>query len=676
MKLVLIFLALIFAWCDASGIFCSNYQENEKNEKLLTVSCDNYDYRVQRMCSNEGLAVNPSDVRRLRIEKCQSSEIREASEKYKNIDYLDVSNTTLSSLGDLNEPLADLTQLNATRNYLLDVPKAFIEKCPNLRTLHLPYNLITRVNHGDFEQSQQLYYIDLSHCMINFVAPGAFGNLSDLEVLALENNGISEIPPLNFLNRPVRVDLSGNPITTFNCSPIAAMSPTVVHLSWREVTSFLGDQGCGGRKFRIQQNPYGTGLEAVRTVTDNWELHCNDQSFRNLSTFVSGPMAFENIRDILPLISAAVTKLDLSDNNLGDFSQSLFERFRQLHELRLKNTQLTSFDVAALSPSTRQYLNRLDISNNHLPEIKNSLELSYFANLNKLDAAGNQIQNAPEVIENLPKSLERLNMANSNVGEIDQRTFHKLPYLTHLDLSDSHLSFADFSVFQPLPHLISLNIAGNDLSQVNMASLPQLYQLQELRAANCQIANVPQMIRSLGPYVEKLDLSGNSAAELDLNSFERLNRLKELSLSGMGLQRLNSSIFEHLTSLTTLDLSANKLTELDVERLPKSLQKLHLHGNNLEKIENLNATHFPLVRELTISQNQLECDYIDELRAQFNDNIVRVADPKFNAFEQKNDTCHSNWLFIVLCILAALLILLILVCVCFLCRKRLCRKKY
>lgn len=673
MRLVLIFLALAFAWCDASHryIACSNYQESEK---LLTLSCDSYDYRLQRICSNQELDVSPSDVRRLNIQKCDSSTIRDSSEKYNNVEYLDVSNSALDSLGDLNEPLKDLTELNATHNSLLNVPKAFVEKCPSLKTLDLKFNLLTKINHGDFEQPQQLRNIDISYCMLESIYPDAFGNLSDLEVLSLENNRLTEIPSLIFLNHPVSVDLRKNPINVFNCSSIAAMSPAVVHLSWEYITSFLGNQGCGGREFRVKQTPYG-GDEAVSTKTGDWELHCNDQSFRNLDKFVAGPLAFQNIHEILPLISATVTKLDLSENSVGDLNQTLFERFRRLNELRLKNTQLRSFDVEAISTSNHNYLNRLDISNNHLNEIKNSRMLYYFKNLIELDAGGNEIQNASEIIASLPDRLQRLNMAHSNVGEINQRTFEKLRDLTHLDLSDTHLSFADFNVFLPLVRLINLNIADNDLSQVNVTSLAQLYQLQEFRAANCHIANVSAVIQSLGPYVEKLDLSKNSAAEIDPNSFDRFNRLKKISLSGMGLQRLNPSIFEHLSSLTDLDLSGNKLIELS-NGLPKNLQKLNLHGNNLQKIENLNATHFPFLRELKISQNQLECDYVDELRAQFNDKIVLVDDPKFNAFEQKNDTCHSNLMFILLCIFAAFLILLILICVCFLCRKRLCRKDY
>lgn len=669
MKLVLVFLALAFTWCDASTIVCQSYNENEK---LLLQSCDNYKDQSPKNCSSNPPAVlDSSNVRHLKIQGCDSNIIRDANEKYEKIENIDISHADLNSLGNIDKPFADLAELNATINALSKVPKEIINKCPKLETLDLSYNHLERINHGDFEQSQKLKTIDLSSNQLIKIHTDAFANLSDLQVIRLDRNQLSSIPPLRFRNHPIEVGLQKNGLTEFNCTSIAAMSPATVYLSWRDIKSFLGDQGCGARKFRIKQND-GTGYEGVSTVTDNWELMCNDQSFHNLQHFVAGASAFENIHDILPLISATVWTLDLSDNNIGFLNQTIFERFRTLQELRLSNTELTTFDVSALNTNNQKSLSRLDISYNHLTEIEHSRTLGYYSNLTEFNAAGNQIQNASDVIGNLPKNVQQLNMAHSiNVGNLKDLT--RFSELTHLDLSYTHLNIFDFPVFE---RLTNFDISGNDLSKANFATLTQLNQLKEFRAANCHIQNVPDMIQFIGHYVEKLDLSGNLATRFAPKSFEKLTNLKELSIGDMQMQDIDAGIFEHLTNLTYLNMTGNKLEDFDVGRFPRTLQQFHLHGNNLKRIVNLDRKHFPALKVLSVSQNLLECDYLDQLHDQFTDTIILIDDPQHNPFEQRNGTCHSKLSFIILCIVAVLVILLIAICVCFLCRKRLCKKNY
>lgn len=676
MKLILIFL-LRFAlvWCDASNnVACLIYN---KNEKSLIQRCDKH--QLSSNCTSNASDIQSSaDVLSVKLQGCDSSAIRSVAEKYESIEKIDISHSGLTSLGEQSQPFADLSDFNASFNSLHAFPKEFIQKCPSLKNLDLSYNYFSRIDHGDFEQTQQFNSIDLSHNSIEAIHSHAFANLSDLHVLRLNNNRLSTIPPLHFLNSGVTVHLEENHLlSTFNCTSIAAMSRVVtVHLSWQYVTAFLGDQGCGARKFRIRQNANGTtnryeGVSA--TTTANWDVYCNDLSFRNVQNFVAGPMGFENIHDILPLISATVLKLDLSHNDIGVFNQTIFERFRTLYELRLSNTKLTKLDVGALNKNNQKYLNRLDVSQNHLKEIENAWMLKYFSKLMEFNAGGNQIQNASEIIENLPSSVEHLIMAGSNhVGDVNRNTFARLMNLRHLDVSDTQLGVDDFDVFRSLDHLIDFQISQNDLSRVNFTALASLHQLQEFRAANCKIGNVADVIQHLGPYVEKLDLSGNSATALDSNTFKKFANLKELSLANVGLQQLDSGIFEHLTSLTSLNISQNQLKLIDIDRFPSSLERLDLHGNSLQEIKHLNRTRFRALRVLSVSNNQLSCENLDALRTEFNDKIILTDHPSLNAFEQQSGKCHSNSFAIILWIVAAVVVLLIIGCLCFLCCKRLC----
>lgn len=685
MKLLLIvLLRFAFVWCDVSNnIACQTY---DKNEKFLLQRCDKYQI-LNNCTSNVSDIQSPDEVLRVKLQGCDSSAIGDISEQYKLIEQLDISHAGLHSLGDQNKPFVYLTDFNASFNSLHVFPKEFIQKCPRLKNLDLSYNYLSRIDHGDFEQSQQFNGIDLSHNSVETIHPHAFSNLSDLQVLRLNNNRLATIPPLHFLNNAVTLHLEQNHLlSSFNCTSIAAMSRVVtVHLSWQYITSFLGDQGCGARKFRIRQGDNtnnGTDRhEGVSsTTTGNWQLFCSDQSFRNLQHFVAGPMGFENIHDILPLISATVLKLDLTDNDIGVFNQSIFERFRTLYELRLSNTKLTKFDVGALNKNNQKYLNRIDISQNHLKEIENSWMLKYFSNLLEFNAAGNSIQNASEVIEHLPSSVEQLNVAHSNhVNDVNRNTFSRLTNLRHLDLSDTQLAIDDFDVFRSLERLTNFQISQNDLSRVNFTALASLSQLQEFRAANCRIGNIGDVIQYLGPYVVKLDLSDNAGAAnniLHSNAFERFENLKELSLGNVGLQQIDSGIFEHLVQLTDLDLAGNHLDILDFDRFPSSLERLDLHGNNLQEIKHLNRTRFRALRMLNVSQNQLNCDYLDELRTQFNDKILAIDHPSLDAFEQQSGKCHSNLLRIVLWCIAAFALLLIVGCLCFLCCKYLCEQKH
>lgn len=678
MKLLLIFLVrFAIVWCDTSS--SGGCQSYNKTDKFLLQRCDN-----NRNCTSSNVSgVQPSDVLHVKLQGCDSSAIRDANERYERIEQLDISHAGLNSLGDLSKQFAHLTDFNASFNSLRVFPKEFVQKCPSLKNLDLSYNYLNRIHHGDFELTQQFHCIDLSHNVLEIIHPDAFANLSDLQEIRLNNNRLTAIPPLHFLNSGITVHLQENHLlSTFSCAPIAAMSPAVVvHLSWQYVTSFSGDQGCGAHKFHVHQNANATDPEGVSSSTNggHWHLYCNDQSFRNLGKFAAGPMAFQNIHDILPLISATVLKLDLSGNDIGAFNQSIFERFRTLNELQLSNCKLTTFDISALNKNNQKYLNHLDLERNHLKLIENSWMLKYFSNLVKFNAGRNQLQNASEVIERLPSSVERLVMAHSNrVGNVSQTTFTRLTELKQLDLSDTQLAIDSFDVFQPLERLTDFRISENDLSRVNFSSLASLQPLRELRAAHCQIANTPDVIQYLGPHVEKLDLSGNSATTaFDSHAFERFGNLKELSLNDMGLRQIDAGIFERLTSLTQLDVSKNELVQIDVQRFPSTLEQLHLHANNLREIKHLNRTQFRALRVLSVSQNQLDCDYLDWLRAQFTDKIILIGHPAFNAFEQQNDTCHSNLLLkILLWSAAAFIVLLIIGCLCFLCRKRLCGQNH
>lgn len=651
MLLVSVFVVCTIALCGANRFTCHHYTETTKS---LRIYCDRTD--LPKNCSKDALSMSPTDVLNLKIEGCDQSRIADASAQYPNIELLDISYSSYSSLDWTGEDFKRVVVLNASCNDLSAVPTQILSKFPKIKKLHLANNKLDRISNGDFANvGQGLTDIILTNNMLTSIDSNAFENLTQLHGIELSHNQFSAFPVA--LSKSTVQDiilLENSKLTRIDCTFIRSLGAKHVYFTWENIIAF--DGSCSQWKFAIDKNGWNTMDGIYPNFALRSKIFCSRDfvsCFGNIQSFVAGP--FYNVKQMLDLISASAFKIDLSCNQIEaheeietinetsvdnrtklldplsnpqnisirpNTSQTVdFERFPNLHELNLSNTGLHRFTFSSIKSNK---LKRLDVSKNNITVLDSISRMRRFTQLTHFDAAENGIEYFE--IDHLPSSIQYVNLSGNPLKRT-LKNYERFKALAHLNLSDTQLSISDEDSFYKLRHLITLDISNNNLSHVNFSALSSLYRLKEFRAANAQLTNINEIVRHLSTSVEKLDLAGNPVANIDLASFERLKNLKELNLSGI-----------------------NTGDEIDIGQLPSTLETLALRGNQLEEIVNLDRKHFPVLKTLDIMNNQLDCDDLKDHLSEFKDGAKVFS-----------DKCHKLWiiLFTILTILGILLFIIL-----------------
>lgn len=302
----------------------------------------------------------------------------------------------------------------------------------------------------------------------------------------------------------------------------------------------------------------------------------------------------------------------------------------------MSDTILLDFDFEMLEHQTK--LERLDVSFNNLENVHNVSALQKFPNLTHFIAAGSQLPDPAQIIQNLMPSIKYLDISGNFVGKVNKTTFEQLIHLDTLKLNNTNLAFVDSNPFEHLESLRILDISHNDLRTVNFSKLSTtLSALTDFNAADCRISNASKVIQHLGPAMADLDLSGNTLGILNSNMFKPLINLKTLHFGNTNMLHYDSSVLQQQTQLRFLNISYNQLTTIDLGSLSKSLVKLDLEGNDLVEVRNLKRENFPMLESLAISKNRIPCEYLMSLSQDW-EGLKFIGNP----MEQTHDGCSQG----------------------------------
>jgi internalin A len=170
-----------------------------------------------------------------------------------------------------------------------------------------------------------------------------------------------------------------------------------------------------------------------------------------------------------------------------------------------------------------EWLERLDLSNNQLNEITNSI--SRLQNLSELGLNDNQLSEIPDSIS-LLQNLSELGLNDNQLRELPD-SISLLQNLSELYLSSNQLSELPDSIYR-LQNLSYLDLSSNQLSELP-DSISLLQNLSQLGLNDNQLSELPDSITRL-QNLSYLDLSNNQLSELP-DSITRLQNLSELDLS-------------------------------------------------------------------------------------------------------------------------------------------------
>ncbi|WP_339715840.1 leucine-rich repeat domain-containing protein [uncultured Kriegella sp.] len=299
------------------------------------------------------------------------------------------------------------------------------------------------------------------------------------------------------------------------------------------------------------------------------------------------------LADNLNGLNSEIEALDLKDNYLKSFSNSIFE-YPQLKVLLLGNNMYEKIPPEIKELTNLQILN---LTGNRLIGLPSQIE--NLEHLEQLELSGNKLEKLPPEIGKLTK-LRRLMLFSNNLLDLPSQIGNLLD-LESLDLG--------YNKLEKLPTEIATLVNIKELSlehnvQLRFPSeIGNFLKLQELSLGGVKLKNFPPEIGSLGA-LKKLDLSSTLLEKLP-PEVGKLKNLEALFLFGNKLRNLPHEIGK-LAHLKRLNLDNNSLVMLPMEIGDlDSLNSLYLSDNELPEVPS-EIGNLKNLEELWLNDNQLK----------------------------------------------------------------------
>jgi len=182
--------------------------------------------------------------------------------------------------------------------------------------------------------------------------------------------------------------------------------------------------------------------------------------------------------------------LSLKSNSFKELPIIIFT-IENLNSLNLSDNQISK--IADHYFSSLMRIEKVDLSYNHISFISND-RISY-SKCRNLNLKGNKLENFPIGISDC-HNLEKLDLSENNISEIDDDIFGNLENLVELNLSYNNLTYLPTSIGK-LKKLKRLILSGNKINHLPI-EFENLVSLEYLDFDNNPIGNVPVEISAQG----------------------------------------------------------------------------------------------------------------------------------------------------------------------------------
>lgn len=246
-------------------------------------------------------------------------------------------------------------------------------------------NKIQTIAWDSFEGAHRLLRIHLSNNNISSIARDAFVKFPKLECVDLSKSSLQSINDAFRNNNKLNLNLRDNPISSLSHELFSTAS---VQFSLDKL-EYLISKDCGEHRFHVVLNGPKDGL--FPSLSGNYEIHCREQSLKQLKYFASGRDTFDDALKLMKCFGPSLRMLDLSNYPIGGkLNAGTFDRFRNISFLSLSNSSITEFDFNLLNHQKK--LKHLHISSNGLKRLGNISLLRNFK-LRSFLAAENRLDN-------------------------------------------------------------------------------------------------------------------------------------------------------------------------------------------------------------------------------------------------------------------------------------------
>ncbi|XP_008154798.2 toll-like receptor 8 [Eptesicus fuscus] len=440
----------------------------------------------------------------------------------------------------------------------------------------------------------------------------------------------------------------------------------------------------------LQEVPQTVGPDVtVLDLSDNFITHITNGSFERLQDLTSINL---NRNAMLPPYCENYCKAKKGMN----ITDGAFLNLQNLTVLLLENNQLDK--IPSDLPGSLRFLsliqnNIISVTKNNTSGLKNLERLNlgwncYFGNVcNKTfidDGAFEEITNLEEltlsfnnlsrVPRNLPRSLTKLYLSNTNINTIRKADFEDLENLIVLDLSgncprcfnapfpctpcagDASISI-DGSAFDSLTKLEYLNLSSTSLRKVNSSWFDKMPHLKELHLEfNYLVQEIAsgEFLTKL-PHLQILDLSYNYIKTQYVRyiylspNFSNLTSLRALHLRGYVFQELRYKDFQplmNLSNLTTINLGVNFINQIDFtifRNFPK-LKVIYLSVNRISPLVNGTRQSLSTLHSHVLKPRSADSEF--DPHSNFYHSTKPLIKPECDKYGQAIDLSLNNIFFI------------------------------
>ncbi|XP_017772235.1 PREDICTED: toll-like receptor 6 [Nicrophorus vespilloides] len=501
----------------------------------------------------------------------------------RQLERLDVScNNIWSFPENIFCPLMNLVVLNVSENRLQDVNDlGFREKSPSQ-----PQPLISTVDEDHLRHesrtlahpcSLDVQVLDASHNHFVLIPANGFGVLRRLRELYLHNNEISLVTDraLDGLKALQIFDLSNNKVVALP-------------------SELFKDAAASIKEIYLQNNSISMLAPGLFSKLD--QLLALDLSRNYLKgNFITGSTFSGLIRLVL---------LNLSYNRIEKLDPTFFQDLYTLQILNLEHNALETIPADTFAPMNN--LHTLIISFNKITYLDAySLNGLYVLSLLALD--NNLLEGVhPEAFRNC-SSLQDLNL-NGNVLSAVPLALKDMRLLRTVDLGENVITSLEEPGFRGMSNLYGLRLIGNRIQNISKRVFTDLPALQILNLARNKVQRIEHGAFAYSPNLQ--------AVRLDANQMTDMNGL-----------------FADIPSLLWLNVSDNNLEWFDYSMIPRGLQWLDMHKNNVKELSN----HYNLDLELHLQTLDASFNKLTKINSPavpsslelvfLNDNLISLVEP-------------------------------------------------
>ncbi|XP_075412910.1 toll-like receptor 3 [Tenrec ecaudatus] len=460
---------------------------------------------------------------------------------------------------------ANITVLNLTHNQLRRLPPANFTRYSQLRILDGGFNSISKLESELCQKLPLLQVLNLQHNELSHLSDKTFTFCGNLMELHLMSNSIQKIQnnPFKDLKNLIKLDLAHN------------------------------------------------GLSSTKLGT---ELQLQNLQELSLSNNKIHAVRGEEL-DFLG--NSSLTKLELSSNQIKEFSPGCFHAIGKLFGLSLNNAQLGSNLVEKLCVElANTSIRHLSLSNTQLSRTSNTTFLGLKeTNLTMLDLSSNSLTAITNDSFAWLPHLKYFNLEYNNIGHLSSRSFYGLFNVRSLNLkrffAKQSTSLAalpkidDFS-FQCLNSLEDLNMEDNGIVGIKSNTFTGLRSLKYLRLSN-SFASLPVLTNETflsladSPLL-MLNLTRNKISKIESGAFIWLGHLQilDLGINEIG-QELTGQEWRGLGNIIEIYLSFNRYLQLSSNSfaLVPSLRRLMLRRVACRNVD-ISPSPFHSLHNLTI----------------------------------------------------------------------------